>query len=70
MAYSHTLKLHNDKINNLYSSPITVLVIVVNKSAGHARCKKERKRKAWLFLVGRSEQKHHSEELGAEGIII
>jgi hypothetical protein len=51
-------KLHNEELNDLYSSPHIVWMIqsIKMKWAGHAACMGER-RDVYRFLVGKPEEK-------------
>ena len=63
-------RLHNEEINDLYSSPNIVGVIKSRRMrwAGHvARMGKERE--VYRFLVGKPEGKNHWGDLGVDGWI-
>ena len=64
-------RLHNEELNDLYSSPNTVLVIKSRRMrwAGHvARMGEERG--VYRVLVGKPEGKNHWGDLGVDGWII
>jgi len=64
-------RLHNEELNDLYSSPNIVRVITSNRMrwAGHvARMGEERV--VYMVLVGKPEGKRHWGDLGADGWII
>jgi len=59
-------RLHNEELNDMYSSPNIVRVI---KWAGHVACMGE-ERRVYRVLVGKPEGKRHWEDLGIDGWII
>jgi len=64
-------KLHNEELNDLYSSPNIIWVIKSRrmKWAVHLACMGERKF-AYRILIGKPEEKSHSEDPGVDGRII
>ena len=63
-------KLHNDELNDLYSSSNTVRVIKSRmRWAGNVARKGER-RGVYRILVGKPEEKNNLEEPGVDGRII
>jgi superfamily I DNA and/or RNA helicase len=66
-----TPKLHNEELNDLYSSSNIVRVIKLRRmrQAGHVALMGE-KRGAYRVLVEKTEGKNHLEELGINGRII
>jgi len=64
-------RLHNEEINDLYSSPNIVWVIKSRRMrwAGHVACMGE-ERRVYRVLVGKLEGKNHWGDLGVDGWII
>jgi len=64
-------KLHNEGLNDLYSSPIIVRVVKSRRIrwAGHEARMEERK-SVYRVLVGKSEGKNHLEDPGIDSRII
>jgi len=64
-------KLHNDELNDLYSSSNTVRVIKSRRMrwVGKVACKGER-RGVYRVLVGKHEEKNNLEDRGVDGRII
>ena len=64
-------KLRNEGINHLFSSPNIIWVIKSRrmKWAVHLACMRERKF-AYRILIGKPEEKSHSEDPGVDGRII
>jgi len=64
-------KLHNEDLNELYSSPNIIWLIKsrIMRWAVHVACTGERK-VTYKILVGKPEGKSHSEDPGVDGSII
>jgi hypothetical protein len=64
-------RLHNEELNDLYSSPNIIRVIKSRKMRGARHvARMEEKRGAYRILVGRPEGSHHLGEPAVEGRII
>jgi hypothetical protein len=64
-------RLHNEKLHNLYASPIIIKVIKSRtmRCVGHVVCMGEM-RNAYNIMVKNLKGRDHSEDLGADGCII
>jgi len=64
-------RLHNEELNDFYSSPNIVRVIKSRRMgwAGHVACMGE-ERWVYGFLLGKPEERNHWGELGVDGRII
>ena len=64
-------RLHNEELNDLYSSPNIVQVIKSRRMrwAGHVACMGE-ERAVYRVLVGKPEGRNHWGDLGVDGRII
>ena len=67
-------KLHNEELNDLYSSPNIILVKKIEKKEMGGACSmyggEKRRIQGFRVLVGEPEGKDHSEDLDVDGRII
>ena len=64
-------KIHNEELNDLYSSPNIVRMLNPRKMRWAGRVERmEERRGVYRVLVGKPEGKNHLEDLGIDGRII